>query len=676
MAGIKKIDFQSIKKKYSKEPEYKPDRFFDLGDAFLGASGIPGPAMGHINMFLGHSDTGKAQPLTSNVLTPNGWKKMGDIQLGDEIIGSDGNTQYVIGIYPQGKRPVYKVTTKDSSVVFCDEEHLWTVSEYKGKNDNPDISFKVMKLKDMVENTKVKSGNYILPKLSPVNFKKNENFNIDPYVLGCFIGDGTCEDSSAIIFTKDTDLLTELKNTIHFESDITSEQDVYGEENVLIETKKLTSISLNKEAKKEIINLGLNVNSYEKFIPKNYIYSATIEERISLLQGILDTDGTVDKISGTAYFNTTSKQLSEDVMELVKSLGGKAEVSERIIKYNDQSKEGSAYFTLSIIVEGFTPFRLKRKIDLYKSNSNCNRYIDTIEFSHEEECHCIKVSNADELYVTDGFVLTHNTTALLKTAVDAQRKGILPVFIITEQKWSWEHAELIGFNRDADYLFNADFNYIEQITDYINDLLDAQEKGEIPYDMCILWDSVGSVPCKMTYDGKGGKQHTASVLADKIGMGLNQRISGSRKLDKIYTNTMVIINQPWVELPDNPFGQPKIKAKGGESIWLNSTLVFLFGNQKGAGTTKLAITKDKRRVKIASRSKISIMKNHVNGLGYEDGRILVTAHGFMHSKDDTEEKKSIEEYKKSASDYISKMLGVNPSEIEDTDIITETTSED
>ncbi len=178
---------------------------------------------------------------------------------------------------------------------------------------------------------------------------------------------------------------------------------------------------------------------------------------------------------------------------------------------------------------------------------------------------------------------TGKTTALVKAAVDAQKKGILPVFIITEQKWNWDHAILMGFNKDDDfYLFNSDFEYIEQITEFINDVLDAQEKGEIPHDILFLWDSVGSVPCKMTYEGKGGKQHNASVLADKIGMGLNQRISGSRRVDKQYTNTLIIVNQPWVELPDNPFGQPKIKAKGGEAIWLNSTLVFLFGKQKGS----------------------------------------------------------------------------------------------
>ena len=265
---------------------------------------------------------------------------------------------------------------------------------------------------------------------------------------------------------------------------------------------------------------------------------------------------------------------------------------------------------------------------------------------------------------------TGKTTALVKAAVDAQKKEILPVFIITEQKWSFEHAKLMGFeceevvddetgeiDWDGFYIFNNDFDYIEQITDYINSLLDAQEKGELDYDLLFLWDSVGSVPCKMTYDGKGGKQHNASVLADKIGMGINQRISGSRKADTKFENSLVIVNQPWVELPDNPFGQPKIKAKGGEAIWLNSSLVFLFGNQKGAGTTKITATKDKRTVKFATRTKVSVLKNHINGLGYEDGKIIVTPHGFLAGKEAAEEKASIESYKKDHADYWKTIIG-------------------
>ena len=266
---------------------------------------------------------------------------------------------------------------------------------------------------------------------------------------------------------------------------------------------------------------------------------------------------------------------------------------------------------------------------------------------------------------------TGKTTALIKAAVDAQSKGILPVLIITEQKWGFEHAKLLGFDCDevvdkttgeidwdGFFLFNNDFQYIEQITDYINELLDAQDKGELEYDLLFLWDSVGSVPCKMTFDGKGGKQHNASTLSDKIGMGLNQRIGKSRRQDSKYVNTLVVVNQPWVELPDNPFGQPKIKAKGGESLWLNSTLVFRFGNQKNAGTTNISAVKEKRKVKFATRTKITIMKNHVNGLGYEDGKILITPHGFIAGREASEEKKSIDNYKQENATFWSEQLGV------------------
>jgi hypothetical protein len=288
-----------------------------------------------------------------------------------------------------------------------------------------------------------------------------------------------------------------------------------------------------------------------------------------------------------------------------------------------------------------------------------------------------------------GHTDTGKTTGLIKTAIDAQKKGILPVFIITEQKWDFFHAKLMGLdcNKETDpktgestwtgsFIFRNDFKYIEQVTDFINEMLDDQSKGKLNYDLCFLWDSVGSVPCKMTFDGKGGKMHNASVLSDRIGMGINQRIGNSRHASEKFTNTMVICNQPWVELPDSPFGQPRIKAKGGEAIWLNSTLVFLFGNQKGGGITKISITKNGRKVKIATRTKVSVMKNHLNGLGYEDGKILITAHDFMHAKDEKEEKASIEEYKKIAGEYISERLGVSPDDIVDAQIEEEEISTD
>jgi hypothetical protein len=273
---------------------------------------------------------------------------------------------------------------------------------------------------------------------------------------------------------------------------------------------------------------------------------------------------------------------------------------------------------------------------------------------------------------------TGKTTALLGAAADGVKKGMLPVFIITEQKFDFEHARIMGIpvEQEVDeatgevtysgpYIFKNDFDYIEQITDFMNEIMDAQDKGSIPYDLLFLWDSVGSVPCKMTYEGKGGKQHNAAALADKIGMGINQRISGSRRSEKPYTNTLIIVNQPWVELPDNIYGQPKIKAKGGEAIYLNSTLVFLFGNQKNAGTTKIPITKNKRTISVATRSKISVMKNHVNGIAFADGKIMVTPHGFLRAKETAEEKISREQYVKDNLDYISKLFGEKVSDLKD-----------
>lgn len=257
------------------------------------------------------------------------------------------------------------------------------------------------------------------------------------------------------------------------------------------------------------------------------------------------------------------------------------------------------------------------------------------------------------------------TTALVLAAADAQRRGHLPVFIITEKKWSFEHARELGLQVeknsdgewDGDFIFNDSFDTIEQATDFINQVLDAQEKGEIDRSILFLWDSVGSIPCKMTYEGKGGKMHNAAVLAEKIGMGIHSRISKSKKEDyptkeNPLINTLVVVNQPWVELPDNPFGQPEIKAKGGEALWLASSLVFLFGNQKKAGINHIDATKDGRKVSYAIRTKISILKNHVNGLGYKDGKIIAVHNGYI-----PDTKEALDEYKEKFSSFWSEKLG-------------------
>jgi hypothetical protein len=271
------------------------------------------------------------------------------------------------------------------------------------------------------------------------------------------------------------------------------------------------------------------------------------------------------------------------------------------------------------------------------------------------------------------------TTAMILAAVDAQKKGHLPVFIITEKKWSWEHAVELGLEAeqnengewDGQFIFNDSFDYVEQATEFINDIIDAQENGDISYSLLFLWDSVGSIPCKMTFNGAGGKMHTAGVLADKIGMGVHSRISKSKKDDYLYYNTLVVINQPWVLPADNPFGQPEIKAKGGEALWLASSIVFLFGNQKKSGISHITATKNGRTISYAVRTKISILKNHVNGISFKDGKIIAVPQGYI--KDD---KSAIDKYKKEYSEYWNKILGGEGSITFKDDIIPNVISDD
>jgi hypothetical protein len=252
------------------------------------------------------------------------------------------------------------------------------------------------------------------------------------------------------------------------------------------------------------------------------------------------------------------------------------------------------------------------------------------------------------------------TTAMILAAADAQKKGHLPVFIITERKWSWEHAVELGLeatkNEDGEwegmFIFNDSFEYIEQMTDFINDILDAQEKGDIPYSLLFCIDSIGSIPCKQTYDGAGGTMHDSRILADKIGRGLHSRITRSKKEDYPYYNTIVVVNQVWVQLPDTPFGQPTIQPKGGQALYLASSLVFLFGNQKSSGVNHIDATKNNRKVSFAVRTKISILKNHVSGLGYKDGKIIAVHNGYI-----SDSKEALDKYKKEYSEYWSEKMG-------------------
>ena len=244
---------------------------------------------------------------------------------------------------------------------------------------------------------------------------------------------------------------------------------------------------------------------------------------------------------------------------------------------------------------------------------------------------------------------TGKTTAMIEGAVSAQKRGILPVFIITEMKWNWEHAMEMGFevNEVVDestgeitdyegffiYADRETLNSIEDVASFIGTMLDGQKKGELPYDLMFFWDSIGSVPCELSItSNKNNNEWNAGAMSTQFGNNINQRITLSRKESYPYTNTLVCINKVWAAKADSPMGQPKMENKGGKSMWYDSTFVVTFGNITNAGTSKLKAIKDGKQVEFAKRVNVQLDKNHINGITTR-GKLIMTPHGFIRDND-------------------------------------------
>jgi len=226
---------------------------------------------------------------------------------------------------------------------------------------------------------------------------------------------------------------------------------------------------------------------------------------------------------------------------------------------------------------------------------------------------------------------TGKTTLLLEAAVNAQKAGILPVFIITEMKWSWPHAQTMGLQVEevvdeetgeiTDYqgfFLYADrgsLNTIEDVAAYILDLIDEQKKGNLPYDLCFFWDSVGSVPCDLSVrSNKNNNEWNAGAMSTQFGNNLNQKILLSRKEGNKYTNTLVAINKVWTMKPEHPMGQPKLQNKGGMAMWYDATLIVTFGNITNSGTSKIKAIAKGKEYEFAKKKKVQDEKNQINGI--------------------------------------------------------------
>ena len=330
------------------------------------------------------------QPLWSEILTPTGFVKMGDIRPGMRICGTNGSIQEVVEVFHKGQKEIVKVTFSADRVVECCEDHLWSVTTSWGKTE-------VLPLKEIMKDYKSISEvghdqhKYYTPRTEVELGSKNQKLPLDPYLVGLLIGDGSLGDSGTI------ELSLGLKKEHILEKLVLPEgieaRSRYDDKKHYFRVKIVGKTPDGRSIRDFVDQIGLrNSKSDTKFIPQDYLLSSR-KNRTALLQGLIDTDGHIN-VRGSFEFSTVSPQLAKDFIFLGRSLG------KTLNSWTYHRKEGDDAYG---------------KKDVYRVTETKGRLygnaIQNIERTGKfTEMRCIKVSNPDNLYITDDFIVTHNTT--------------------------------------------------------------------------------------------------------------------------------------------------------------------------------------------------------------------------------------------------------------------------
>lgn len=333
------------------------------------------------------------------VLTPTGWVRMGDIKVGDDVIGSNGQPTRVCNVFDRGVAPVYRVTTRDGSSVRCSNDHRWLVW-LESEDDWVDVDTVFLWQLDYTQAHERPK----LPLVAPIEFQ-SEKLPIDPYVVGLMIGDGSMTQGCATFSTADEELVDALQTEFDV-VDIRRPARPYG-------------WRLRGDAKRRLTDIGVyGYRSEEKRIPRAYEF-ASAKDRLALLQGLMDTDGTVSKEKG-ASFCSTSPFLAATVAAISRSLGGNASINKRL-GYTSRglNKNGHDFYIVHVKLPlGLPPFRLKRKSERYLPTKEPVKVIHSVVREADAECRCITVDALDHLFVTKDYLLTRNCGKTLCAAAE------------------------------------------------------------------------------------------------------------------------------------------------------------------------------------------------------------------------------------------------------------------
>jgi replicative DNA helicase len=367
-------------------------------------------------IIAGRPSMGKAQPLDARIKTRTGWKRMDELRLGDELASVDGRPSRVSGIYPQGLRQVYRVTFSDGRSTECCAEHLWRVHHRAWPEP------RVLTTEEVARHLgKMRYRHRLWIDVPTGHHGHDQPLPLDPWLLGAFLGDGKLSGSSVMFSAADEQMLERVRERTGegFALRAAGGYDCRVVRSTGAHRHGVAGVVPNPI--KAVLRLGLwSIRSEDKFIPDIYM-EASREARLDVLRGLMDTDGWVER-GGSVRFCSTSERLAHNVADLVRSLGGWCSMHRRATTFSDGAgvkKVGRAAFVCNI------HYAEPRAIVTHMSKRRRAREVPrrwrrpvfiAIEPTRMTETQCIAVTHPSRLYLTDDYVVTHNTAFALNIA--------------------------------------------------------------------------------------------------------------------------------------------------------------------------------------------------------------------------------------------------------------------